>query len=176
MVDLVVKRYAKALVDGKNIGDLEAKINELNQINAAFADDKFVSIVNSVEVSSHKKVELILSFLSDANKGTTNLIKLLGENRRLDIIPALVEELKRELFVMKNSYEGTVYAKEALNASYIASLEQEFGKKFNVTLKLNQKVCDYDGIKVDIDGLGVEIGFSKERLKSQMMNHILKAI
>ena len=39
-----------------------------------------------------------------------------------------------------------------------------------------QNVCDYDGIKVDIDGLGVEISFSKDRLKSQLIDHILKAV
>jgi hypothetical protein len=31
-------------------------------------------------------------------------------------------------------------------------------------------------IKVDIEGLGVEISFSKERLKAQMIEHILKAV
>ncbi|QOG11764.1 F0F1 ATP synthase subunit delta [Arcobacter sp. FWKO B] len=176
MVDLIVKRYAKALVDGKNEAELEAKIKELSSISGAFGSDKFLSIVNSVEVSNDKKVELILSFLENGSKDTINLIKLLGENRRLNIIPALLEEVRKELFVMKNSYEGTIYAKEQLDSTYVTSLEQEFGKKFDIKLKLNQKVCDYDGIKVDIEGLGVEIGFSKDRLKSQMINHILKAV
>ena len=45
-----------------------------------------------------------------------------------------------------------------------------------LALQLTQNICDYDGIKVDIDGLGVEVGFSKERLKSQLIHHILKAV
>lgn len=176
MVDLVVKRYAKALIDGKSIVELETKVAELSQVALAFNDEKFVSIIDSVEVASSKKVDLIISFLSNGSKETINLLKLLGENRRLNIIPALVNELNQEIFNLKNSYVGTIYAKEALDASYVGSLEQEFGKKFNITLKLNQKICNYDGIKVDIEGLGVEIGFSKERLKSQMISHILKAV
>jgi F-type H+-transporting ATPase subunit delta len=38
------------------------------------------------------------------------------------------------------------------------------------------EVNNYDGIKVDIDGLGVEIGFAKSKFKSQMIEHILKAV
>lgn len=176
MLDLVVKRYAKALTDGKSIAELEAKLDELKQVVVAYNDDKFQAIITSVEVSNNQKVELILSCLSNASAQTANLIRLLGENRRLEILPALVEEIKNELFTMRNSYEGTIYTKQELDSSYVSSLEQEFGKKFDIQLKLNQKVCAYDGIKVEIDGLGVEIGFSKERLKSQMINHILKAI
>jgi F-type H+-transporting ATPase subunit delta len=119
---------------------------------------------------------LILSFLNNASQNTINLIKLLGENRRLEIVPQLVQELKKELYTMKNSYEGTIYTKTELATTYVSSLEEQFGKKFDIQLKLNQKVCNYDGIKVEIEGLGVEIGFSKDRLKSQMINHILKAI
>ena len=41
---------------------------------------------------------------------------------------------------------------------------------------MTQNICDYDGVKVSIDGLGVEVGFAKNRLKSQMIDHILKAV
>ena len=77
---------------------------------------------------------------------------------------------------MENSYEGVVYTNNALSDQYINSIAEQFSKKFDVKLTLTQNVCDYDGIKVDIDGLGVEISFSKDRLKSQMINHILKAV
>jgi F-type H+-transporting ATPase subunit delta len=77
---------------------------------------------------------------------------------------------------MNNSYTGVVYTNNELDAKYMSSIEEQFSKKFNVNLSLSQNVCDYDGIKVDIDSLGVEISFSKERLKSQMIDHILKAV
>jgi hypothetical protein len=43
-------------------------------------------------------------------------------------------------------------------------------------LSLVNVVSDYDGIKVDIEGLGVEISFAKNIFKSQMIEHILKAV
>jgi F-type H+-transporting ATPase subunit delta len=63
-----------------------------------------------------------------------------------------------------------------MKAADVKSIEGEFSKKFDVKLSLSQNVCDYDGIKVDIDGLGVEISFSTERLRTQMIDHILKAV
>ena len=65
---------------------------------------------------------------------------------------------------------------QELSNDYVSSIEEQFSKKFDVKLSLSQNIGDYDGIKVDIDGLGVEISFSKDRLKSQLIDHILKAV
>jgi F-type H+-transporting ATPase subunit delta len=100
----------------------------------------------------------------------------LSENNRLGLIPNIVSELENELAVINNSYKGVIHTNVELSADEVAKLNQQFAKKFNVDLALTQNICDYDGIKVDIDGLGVEVGFSKERLKSQMIEHILKAV
>ena len=35
---------------------------------------------------------------------------------------------------------------------------------------------DYNGIKIELDDLGVEASFSVDRLKAQMSEYILKAI
>ncbi|MFY4754439.1 F0F1 ATP synthase subunit delta, partial [Aliarcobacter butzleri] len=75
-----------------------------------------------------------------------------------------------------NNYLGVVYTNQELSSDYISTIEKHFSKKFDVKLSLSQNVCDYDGIKVDFDGLGVEISFSKDRLNSQLIDHILKAV
>jgi F-type H+-transporting ATPase subunit delta len=176
MVELVAKRYVKALMSNRDNASLTSVFNELKSISTAFGDKKFLSIVASTEVSKDKKVELILSFVDQCNDATKNLIKLLGDNNRLNIIPNIVSELENELAVINNSYNGVIYTNVELSNDEVAKLNDQFAKKFNVNLTLTQNVCDYDGIKVDIDGLGVEVGFSKERLKSQMIEHILKAV
>jgi F-type H+-transporting ATPase subunit delta len=35
---------------------------------------------------------------------------------------------------------------------------------------------DFNGIKVAVEGLGIEINFSKDRIDSQIIEHIIKAI
>ena len=176
MIDLVAKRYVKAIMSGNDKDSISSIFNELNLVSTAFNDDKFLLIIASTDVTVDNKVDLILSFKNDISGTSKNLIKLLGEKKRLDIIPSIVDILKNELAVLNNSYTGVIHTNVKLDDSEVAKLNNDFTNKFNVSLELTQNVCDYDGIKVDIDGLGVEIGFSKERLKSQMIDHILKAV
>ena len=177
MNDLVAKRYVKALVDGRNSDTIIAISEKLNVISSAFADEKFNSIVSSPEIAVSSKVDLIISLCDTENDETLkNFIKILGEKRRLGLLPFIAKELDSQIAKMNNSYFGVVYTNQELSNDYVSSIEKQFSKKFDVKLSLSQNVCDYDGIKVDIDGLGVEISFSKERLKSQLIDHILKAV
>ncbi|WP_419769323.1 MAG: F0F1 ATP synthase subunit delta [Candidatus Marinarcus sp.] len=176
MTDLIAKRYVKALLDGRDVNSATAIYDELNQIASAYADEKFISIIASSEVKNSAKNDFVISLVDNMSDTLKNLVKLLGENKRLDIIPFIAEELKSQISVLNNSYTGVVYTNKALDASYVDSITEKFSKKFDINLNLEQNICDYDGIKVDIDGLGVEISFSKERLKSQMIDHILKAV
>ena len=177
MNDLVAKRYVKALVDGRDSNAITTVSNNLNVISSAFADEKFNSIISSPEVAVNSKVDLVISLVDSANDVIlSNFIKLLGEKRRLSLLPFISKELNTQIAKMNNSYVGVVYTNQELSNDYVSSIEEQFSKKFDVKLSLSQNVCDYDGIKVDIDGLGVEISFSKERLKSQLIDHILKAV
>ena len=176
MIDLVAKRYVKALLEGRDSASITAIYKELNEISTAYTDEKFLAIITSSEVKAQKKAALIISFVNDCSDATKNFIKVLGSNKRLDIIPYIVKELESQVAIISNSYAGIVYTNKELSAQYVTSIEEKFSKKFDVNLTLTQDVCDYDGIKVDIDGLGVEISFSKARLKSQLIDHILKAV
>ncbi len=176
MSNLVAKRYVKALLIDQDIDSALAIYSNIKDMSAAYSDDRFLSIITSTEVSSDEKVKLMNSFINVSDKSIENLLKLLAANKRLNIIPNIADELKKEIAVLTNSYEGIVYTNVELNESDLSSIQEKFAKKFDITLALTQNICDYDGIKVDIEGLGVEIGFSKDRLKSQMIEHILKAV
>ncbi len=176
MNDLVAKRYVKALIDGRDNQVINSISGNLNTISSAFCDEKFISIITSPEVADNAKIDLIISLVDPADGILKNFIKLLGEKRRLSLLPIIAKELNTQIAKMNNNYIGVVYTNQVLSNDYVSSIEEQFSKKFNVKLSLTQNVCDYDGIKVDIDGLGVEISFSKERLKSQLIDHILKAV
>ncbi len=175
MSNLVAKRYVKALLNDQSGDNLLSIYNNIKEISSAYGDDKFISIISSTEVPTSSKVELISSFI-ETNSMLTNFIKLLADKKRLNIIPDIANELKKEIAQRNNSYEGVVYTNTELDDNYLNSIQEKFAQKFEITLTLTQNICDYDGIKVDIEGLGVEIGFSKDRLKSQMIEHILKAV
>ena len=172
MDELISKKYAKALIDNKEI---KLIYSQLKTISTAYNSQKFMSIISSLNIDSHNKTNLILSFIDDACKSLTNLIKLLAKNDRLHLIPSLVYELKKELSSISNMYEGVIYTNEKLLKKDVLELEKQFSKKFNISLKLIQNVCSFDGLKIIIGDLDIEIGFSKERFKSQIANHIAKA-
>ncbi len=176
MIDLVAKRYVKALMKDRDNDSLNSIYGELKTVTSAYNDEKFLSIISSIDIKVEEKVNFVLSLLEDGSQTIKNLIKLLGDKKRLDILPQIVSQLEKELAVLNNSYTGIVYTNKELSSSDMDKLNAQFTKKFNVNLELSQNVCDYDGIKVDIDGLGCEISFSKERLKLQMIDHILKAV
>ena len=176
MNDLVAKRYVKALIEARDSYAVSNISYSLNTISSAFNDEKFISIISSPEVADYAKVDLIISLVDLADETLKNFIKLLGEKRRLSLLPLIANELNVQIAKMNNNYVGVVYTNLELSSDYVSSIEEQFSRKFDVKLSLSQKVCDYDGIKVDIDGLGVEISFSKERLKSQLIDHILKAV
>ncbi len=178
MVELIAKRYVKALMQGRDNASLTTISEQLKKIVAAYSDEKFLAILSSSDINASQKVEFVLSFVEADNVSDEfkNLIKLLGEKSRLDIIPDIVCELENELAVLNNSYTGIIYTNKELSGDDVEKLRSQFASKFNVQLQLEQNVCEYDGIKVDIDGLGCEIAFSKERFKSQMIEHILKAV
>ncbi len=176
MNDLVAKRYVRALLDGRDSLAISTISNKLNTISLAFADEKFNSIISSPQIAADAKINLIGSFTDSIDTTLSNFIRLLGEKRRLNLLPFIAKELNSQIAKMNNSYVGVVYTNQELSSDYVSSIEEQFSRKFDVKLSLSQNIFDYDGIKVDIDGLGVEISFSKERLKSQLIDHILKAV
>ena len=173
---LVAKKYVKALLINSDIKNVSEINNQLKLIASAYSDTKFNKIISSIDISIEKKVELIESFIQDANQSVTNLVKLLASKKRLNIIPSISDELNKEVSILTNSYVGYIYSNEKLSDEYILNIQNNFAKKFNCELNLENIVSNYNGIKVDIEGLGVEISFAKNQFKSQMIEHILKAV
>ena len=176
MKELIAKKYVNALLIDLDSNIANKYYEQLKTLSSAFSSEKLISIITTPDVNKAKRTELFLSMLDNADDKMINFIKVLGENSRFDVIPDIVSEMKKELDKINNSYEGTIFVKEELDSSIVKDLEEKFSKKFDTTLSLSQNICDYDGIKVDIDGLGVEVSFSADRLKSNLSEYILKAI
>ena len=51
---------------------------------------------------------MILSALSDDDSTLVNFIKVLGENKRLDLIPAITKVLNADQQRVSNEYEGVL--------------------------------------------------------------------
>ena len=177
MEELIAKRYVKALVSVLDKKALNKTADIFSQLALEFNNDKFKEIVNNPDVSDTIKEEILLAGVKSAKSAVIdNLIKLLVEKKRLNIIPAISYELKQEMARMAKSYTGQVLSNSDIDAKVLAGLSKDLGKKLDAKIVLELKKTDFDGIKVEVEDLGVEINFSKTRLNTQLVEHILKAI
>ncbi len=176
MKEIIARRYIKALKSACNNEELERFAQILNSISIAMLEPRFADVMYSPEVSNSSKVQLILDSLPNIDEKLKNLIKILGEYKRFDVITEIAKELKYQLALVKNKFEGRVFTSKELSFNQINQITGSFNEKFKAEIVLTQEVGSYDGIKVEIEDLGIEIGFSEERLQNQMIEHILKAI
>jgi len=177
MEELIAKRYIKAFNISSDVSSMQNMAELFTSLAAAFDNDKFVNVIINPLVSSKDKLEILLAAVKPANSDNVdNLIKLLVEHKRIGIIPAIARELEKNIATTTKTYSGTVYSDSDMDGKVIQELSNGLSKKFDSTISLAFIKNDFNGIKVDVEGLGVEINFSKDRIDNQIIEHIIKAI
>lgn len=177
MEELIAKRYVKALASGLDIDTLKKMSEVFFALSGSFNDAKFQEIMSSPNVSMEQKSEILMGALKKSDsKEIENFIKVLVEKKRIMIIPAIAECMRKDIATLTKTYVGTVYSDTEIDSQVMKDLGVGLGNKFGSNITLDFVKGDFDGIKVDVADLGVEINFSKTRINSQMINHIVKAI
>ncbi len=177
MEELIAKRYVKALNEGSDTESTQNMSDVFSVLATSFKDEKFVQIIANPNVSTSIKSEILLEAVKSAKSNKiNNLIKLLVEKKRINIIPAIAQELKKEIAASSKTYEGVVYSDSEIDAKTMKELSSGLSKKFDLNVSLIFVKNDFNGIKVDVEDLGIEINFSKSRINSQIIEHIVKAI
>jgi F-type H+-transporting ATPase subunit delta len=175
MEELIAKRYATALSSASK--DVASVSKVLNVLTEAIATDEVMTALTSPIVAAEKKTEMILAALGkDADGTLVNFIKILGENKRLDLIPAIAKVLNADLQKASNKYEGVLKSSKKLGKEELGKLEETLGKYTGASIKLKQEKSDLDGLRVSVDDLGIEVNFSKQRVKQQLIDFIKKSL
>jgi F-type H+-transporting ATPase subunit delta len=174
MEELIAKRYAQALSSVSK--DLPGILEVLNVLSEVISNSEIKSTLTSPIISSESKTAMILSALSDDDITLVNFIKVLGENKRLDLIPAITKVLNSDQQRVSNEYEGVLQSASSLDEATLANLEETLKKYTGSTIKLTQEKSDLDGVRVSVDDLGIEVNFSKQRVKEQLIDFIKKSL
>ena len=176
-IELIAKRYVKALKSELSAEELSNVCEIFSELAVSFKDESFKAVVSNPSVNSADKVNILLEAIKSAeSEKVNNFIKLLGENKRLDVIPALAAVLKKDIAQSSKKYQGVVYSNSDIEASVIKNLGEGLGKKYDSQIALDFVKNEFDGVKVDVEDLGIEINFSKTRINDQIIEHIVKAI
>jgi F-type H+-transporting ATPase subunit delta len=176
MEELIAKRYVKALLEVISPEQKNSYSKVLNALASLFNDKNISEKISSPLISSSDKVAFILDGLKGTDDTLVNFIKILGEKGRLDLIPAIAKSLNQELQKEKNEYEGIVISDTKLDNGEIKELENSLKKYTGSVVKLSQQESDFDGIKVTVEDLGIEVNFSKSRVKEQLIDFITKSL
>jgi len=177
MEELIAKRYVKALGESMGSENLETIFEIFSAIAENFTSVSFTDVMENPEVTKADKVSILLAAIASAkSEKLNNFLKLLVENGRINIIPAMAEEMRKEIARSSKKFSGVVYSNEELDAATLENLSVGLGKKVDADVALTFVKVDFDGIKVEVSDLDMEINFSKTRVNSQLIDHILKAI
>ena len=153
MMDLVAKKYTKAILGSFSTQEIEEVITLLSMLSKTFEDKAVRDFIHSPFIEKGKKEELLLSVFGKCEVKFENLIKLLVRSDRISAIPSIIKTLEKNILADKKQYVAVLRIKEEL-----------------------QEKAAIDGIRLSVEDLGVEISFSKERFFTDLTNHILKAI
>jgi len=177
MKEIVAKRYVKALLDILDDKEIEVVASRLESLSEAFKDKKFNEIIISPEVKKDKKEAFILDIVGrDSDKRLINFIRVLGIHNRFYLIPEIANLIKKELQRRSNCYDGIVESSNEIKKEDLQKLQNALSKYIDATVVLHPKKSDYNGIKVLVEDLGIEATYSKDRIVSDIINHILKAL
>jgi len=177
MEELIAKRYIKAIKKSSNIKTMQNITLIFSTLAESFKDKKFIQIINNPDISKEQKSDILLSAVKSVGlKEVENLIKLLAEHNRINIIPAIAEVMRKDIALSSKNYDGVVYSDSDISTKVIEDLGNGLGKKFDSKISLKFIKNNFNGIKVDVEDLGVEISFSKSRINNQIIEHIVKAI
>lgn len=169
------KKYAKVLIQNTSKDEIVEIKDFLSSIVSLFKDSKFKHTILSPLVTMDEKYEMLLG--KQAPKNTlANLIRLLIEKDRIELIPHIYEELRLAQAVESNSFNGFVYSSQELDPKTIDELKNSISKKVNARVDFKQIKSNNIGFKAEVPDLGLEISFSQARLKSQLIQHILRGI
>ncbi len=176
MVPVVAKKYVKALFEASNDEIIKKYYENLRVLSSTYALEKMKNILLSPTISKDEKYKFVISLIDGKDEKFNNFIKVLVENDRMDLVPAICDELRYQLSIKENRFVGHIISGSEIDKESIKNIEEKLSLKFNSSILLENIKSDYPGIKIEIEDLGVEISFSIDRLKAQMTEHILKAI
>ena len=162
MKELVARKYVKALVSDLDKDDFNKFTTKLQEIANAFANEKFQNIIISPNLKNSEKVDFVLSLVGEADQKFINFIKLLGENKRLDILPSIVSELLAQKSKMDNVFYGKIYGGSQISQAQISELENSFSKKGHLQVnycgfQLGGHLIVQCGCEFFIDAHGVRV-------------------
>ena len=171
----IARPYAEAVYRLAKQNNALAKWSDMLQFAAAVAaDPQMPGLIGNPKVTSHQLENLFLSLcekqLDDQGK---NLIKLLIENKRLQLLQDIADGFEALKAEQEGMLEATITSafpmSDAQLSDLVKVLESRFGRKIEASVVVNPELIG--GVKVEI---GDQVFDTSVRGRLQTMAYTLK--
>ncbi len=139
----IASAYAEAVLDlaAKNAEE-DKVLSELQLINVVFASDKDMHVViNHPAIRANQKKEVLKTvFGGKISILTDNLINLLADKRRLDLLPFIESGYRELLNQRKNIVSALLTCSEPMADNNIANIKAQLTEHLGKRLELEVKV------------------------------------
>lgn len=173
----IAKRYTQALIEGATTKEISVYQAIFATLAESLKDEKVKTILFSPYMNDEDRTSILLDAVASVKSDKiNNLLKLLVEKRRVESIGAISESLDLLVAEESKKYTGTIYSNTKMKKDTVKSFETSIGNRVDAKVSMNAVQNEYNGVKVEVESLGVEVSFSKSNVRNQMIQHILKSI
>ena len=128
--------YALALFDHS-----EGWTEDLDQIVSAMSDDAVGLLIASPEKAYKEKTEIFVNILDgEVQQKTINFLKILGEAKRLSLLPNINIEYKKLLAERDSSSELTITSAYELTKEQVDSITKGLKKRYGENVNVKSEV------------------------------------
>lgn len=179
MSQSIAGRYAQAVFDiARDEGGIDRLSSELDQVQAALDDSADLrDLIASPRYSRGDQQKAISALAEKMGLGATmaNTLKLLAQNRRLFVLPALVNQLRGLIAEERGEVTAEVTSAVALTDDQKKQLTETLAQKSGKTVKLKTSV-DETLIGGMIVKLGSQMIDSSVRSKLASLQNAMKEV
>ena len=141
----IARPYARAaFMHAQGAGAFKAWGDLLDAAAVAVADERIRAAIGAPQRNKGAAAELVVSVLGAAgvavDSGAKNFLALLGENRRLETLPAIAAQFAELRAAAENVVDVMVVSAMALDAGQQAKLKTALGTRFKREVRLHESV------------------------------------
>lgn len=141
MASGVAKRYADAVFSlGKENGTLDKWSADLTVMGEIMSEPSVAAYLNSPSVSRQKKTALIDKALENAQPEARNLMRMLAERQRLDIVPELIDQFQQSMLAERGIAVANVTTAVELPEAELERIREQLGKVVNKQIEMRVTV------------------------------------